>query len=108
MECLAQCLHLPQPHRPIQISGFGGTAAQTASCSVVNFKVSRSHHEGKAIVVEAVVVPRVTTEIPSTSVTFDTKMEALNQTSQRRRKMFCIRGAEVYVRVQNNLIFVCC
>ena len=76
-EHLAQCLHLPQQHVPMQISGIGGTAAPILSCGVVNFKVSPSHHEGKDIVIEAVVLPKVTTEILSTSVAFDTKWKHL-------------------------------
>ena len=43
---------------------------------MVNFEVS-SHHQGKATVVEAVVIPKVTTDIPSTSVIFDTKWKHL-------------------------------
>ena len=36
-ECLAQGLHLPQQHCPLQISGIGRTAAQTVSRDVMNF-----------------------------------------------------------------------
>ena len=76
-ERLAQRLHLPWQHRPMQISGIGGTTAQTVSRSVVNFKISSSHREGKAIAVEVVVFPKVTTEIPSTSVSFNTEWKHL-------------------------------
>ena len=57
----------------MQISDIGGNATPAASCSEVHFKVSPSYCEGKAIVVEAVVLLKVTTEIPSASATFDTK-----------------------------------
>ena len=44
---------------------------------MLNFEVCSSYRESKAIVVEAVVLPKVTTDIPSTSVTFDTKWKHL-------------------------------
>ena len=49
----------------------------TASRGMVSFEVSPSYCEGKAIVIEAVVLSKVTTEISSISMTFDTKWKHL-------------------------------
>ena len=108
MKNLVQRLHLPQQQRPMQMSGIGGTAAQTVSHSVVNFEVSPSHREGKAIVVEAVVFPKVTTKIPSTSVTFNTKWQHLiklqlaDQDFGTPGNVDLILGADVFSRAVRN------
>ena len=64
-------------HRQMEISSIVGTTAQTALRGVVHFGVSPSYCEGKAIVLETLVLSMVTTKMPSTSVTYVTKWKHL-------------------------------
>ena len=78
MEHLAQCLHLWHQYRRTQISGIDGITVHSSSRRVVNFKMSPTTHRGKVMAVEAVVLPKVTTNLPSTSVLFDNNWKHLS------------------------------
>ena len=68
---LAQYLHLPHQYRRKQISNIGGITRHSGSRGVVTFKVSATTRHGKLMAVEAVALPRVTINVPFTSVPFD-------------------------------------
>ena len=55
----------------MQISSSGGITVHSGSRGVVNFKVSPTTHRSKVMAVEAVVLPKVTADVTSTSVPFN-------------------------------------
>ena len=77
-ERLAQHLHLPRQYCYTQISGIGSITTHIGSRGVVNFKVSPATRCGKVMAVEAVVLLKVTTNVPSTSVPFDNNWKHLS------------------------------
>ena len=73
-----QCLHLQRQYCRTLISSFGSITAHSSSHGVVNFKVSPTTHHGKVMAVEAVVLPKVTTNVPSMSVPFNNNWKPLS------------------------------
>ena len=63
-ECLAQSLRLPRSHQSIHISGVAVLMRNSSTQHITNFKVSSLHSPFKKFVVSAVIVPRVTCDLP--------------------------------------------
>ena len=63
-ERLAQLLRLPHIHRSLQISGIKGVDTCLSSCNIVCFNVANLIHDTCHMPVEAVVLPKITTELP--------------------------------------------
>lgn len=69
---------LPRSSQNITISGVAGLSRGSPSQSVVNFSVSTTQSPRKKINVTAVVVPRVTCDLPTHPVPFDANWKHLN------------------------------
>ena len=66
-DCLAQRFQLRHQYRHMHISGITG---HSGSRGTVNFKVSPRSCRAEVMAVEALFLPKVTTNVPSTSVSF--------------------------------------
>ena len=77
MERLAQHLHLPRTRNSLKITGIGGINARSASRGMVHFNVTHLDGKGKAIPVDAVVLSRVTTDLPTQPIAHDQRWKHL-------------------------------
>ena len=75
-ERLAQHLRLPRIRRALHISGIGGVDARLTSRGIVRFNVANSH-EKDHVPVEAVVLPKITAELPVHHIPFDGRWKHL-------------------------------
>ena len=76
MESLIQRLQLQCRHHSMKVGGIGGSATRLSSCGMVDLNIS--NHCGKTLVVEAVVLPKVTTNWSSCLVQFNRKWKHLS------------------------------
>ncbi len=76
-ERLAQHLRLPRSHRLAQIAGIGGVSHQSHGQSVVHFSVAPMWSVGRVHEVEAIVLPKVTSDLPLHPVPLDGKWQHL-------------------------------
>ena len=72
-ERLAQSLCLPRFHHNIRISGIAGLSHQSPLQSVATFNVSPVHNNAKSLSISAIVVPRVTCDLPIQPIHFDSQ-----------------------------------
>ena len=63
-ERLAQSLRLPCSHQSVHISGVAGLMHNSSTQHITDFKVSSLHSPSKKFAVSAVIVPRVTCDLP--------------------------------------------
>ena len=70
-ERLAKLLRIPHVRRAAQITGIGGVAGQTDMQSIVQFQVSPIWSIEKMFEVEAIVLPKVTCELPIRPIQID-------------------------------------
>lgn len=70
-ERLAQCLRLPRAHQSVRVSGIAGSSPNHSMHSIASFQISPVYHSGKKINLTAVVVPKVTCDLPVYPVPFD-------------------------------------
>ena len=70
-ERLVQALRLPRTKRCVEISGIGGTIPNLSAQSVTNFKISPTANRGNLINVTALILPKVTRDLPTHPVKFD-------------------------------------
>ncbi len=77
-ERLAQHLRLPRLRRQAQITGIGGLAHQSLGQSVVQFSVAPMSSTGERFEVEAMVLPKVTSDLPLHPVPFSRKWHHLS------------------------------
>ena len=78
---LVQSLHLQRFSKNLQISGIAGISHNSPLHSISSFHVSPTFSPSKRMPVTAVVVPRVTCDLPVQSVRFNTKWEHLSDLS---------------------------
>ena len=76
-ERLTQRLRLPRRHHGIKISGIGGARSKIAVRGTVQFGITRVGQKGKTLNVEAMVLPKITSNLPSQSVPFNSKWRHL-------------------------------
>ena len=76
-ERLAQCLHLPRSSQNTRITGVAGFVRNSAQL-ITTFQVSSVHHPAKKFTVTAVVVSRVTSDLPLQPVPVDPKWNHLS------------------------------
>ena len=63
-ERLAQSLRLPRSHQSVRISGVAGLMRNSSTQHIANFKVSSLHYPSRKFTISAVIVPRVTCDLP--------------------------------------------
>ena len=77
-ERLAQRLGLPRTQQAAQIAGVAGISHQSVCQSVTFFSVSSFHAHTKEIPVSAIIVPRVTCELPLYPVSLNSRWTHLS------------------------------
>ena len=77
-EHLAQHLRLPRSRRLAQIAGIGGMSDRSSTQAVVQFQISPLWSTDKIFEVEAVVLPKVTCDLPLHPVALDQKWHHLS------------------------------
>ena len=70
-ERLVQRLRLPHRNQLAHIAGIGGVSHRALSQSVFHFAVTHTAARGKTFDIQAIVLPRVTSELPLRPITFD-------------------------------------
>ena len=76
-ERLTQRLRLPRRHHGIKISGIGGATSQLTVRGTVRCDITRVGRQGKVLNIEALVLPRITSDLPSHPVPFNQKWKHL-------------------------------
>ena len=74
---LAQTLSLSRAHQTTRISGVSGLSHNPPLQSIANLKIASTRAPGKKMELTAVVVPRVTCDLPLHPVTFDPTLNQL-------------------------------
>ena len=77
-ERLAQHLGLRRTRHSLTISGIGGIEARSAARGIVSFEITNSQGTCKVIPVEAIVMQRITTDIPTQPIPRDRGWKHLN------------------------------
>ena len=72
-ERLAQHLHLRRRSRQAQITGIGGLTHQSLGQSVVHFSLAPVSSTGEKLEVEAIVLPKATSDVPTHPIPFSQK-----------------------------------
>ena len=70
-ERLAQGLNLPRVHQNVHMSGITGSSPKSPIQSIASLQISPAHYNGRRIDLTAIVVPRVTCDLPVHPVPFD-------------------------------------
>ena len=101
-ECLSQSLCLPRSSQNITISGIAGLSRGSPSQSIVSFSVWSS---GKKIDVTAIVVLRVTCDLPTHPVPFDvnwkhlTDLQLANPAFGHPGRIDILLGVDIFIKV---------
>ena len=104
-ERLAQCLHLPRSSQNAQISGVAGLTRNSSIQSIANFGVCSTYSPARKIDVVAVVVPRVTCDLPLHPVPFSSEWNHLTDICLADTGFGCpgridlLLGVEVFIEV---------
>ena len=104
-ERLAQSLCLPRSTRNARISGIGGISHKSPVQSITTFDISAVRSSSKKIGVTAVVVPRVTCNLPLLPIPFNLKWNHLSNlrladpTFNQPGKIDILLGVDVFVNV---------
>ena len=70
-ERLIQSLGLSHVHRNVRISGIAGSSPRSPLQSIASFQISAVHCNGKKINLTAIVIPKVTCDLPVNPVPFE-------------------------------------
>ena len=70
-EHLAQGLGLPRVHQNVRVSGIAGSSPSPPTQSIATLQISAAHHNGRRIELTAIVVPKVTCDLPIHPVPFE-------------------------------------
>ena len=104
-ERLSQALCLPRSHQNTKISGVAGLSHNSPLQAIANFNVSATHNPTKKYDVTAVVVPRVTCDLPLHPVPFDLEWKHLTDIPLadpdfgRPGRIDILLGVDVFVEV---------
>ena len=69
--------HLPHRHHDMKISGIEGPSTKSPSRGMVDFKITRLGSERKTLNVEALVLPKITSVLPSHPIPFSCEWKHL-------------------------------
>ena len=78
-EWLTQSLHLPRSHQSMWISGIAALSPKARTHSVTTFRILSVNTSDNSISVTAIVVPRVTCDIPTHPISFRTRWDHLSE-----------------------------
>ena len=104
-ERLAQSLCLPRSNQGVRISGIAGLSHNSPSQSVANFDIHGILAPNKKINVSAIVVPRVTCDLPLHPVPFDVNWKHLSDiqladpTFGHPGRIDVLLGVDIFVQV---------
>ena len=104
-ERLAQSLCLPRSSRNARISGIGGMSHKSPVQSITTFDVSAVRSSSRKIGVTAVVVPRVTCDLPPLPIPFNlkwnhlTNLQLADPTFNQPGRIDLLLGVDVFVNV---------
>ena len=104
-ERLAQSLCLPRLHQSTKITGVACLSSKSPIRSITKFGVSATQSPRKTVEVTAVVVPRVTCDLPVHPISFDSRWNHLSDVKLadpdfgRPGKIDILLGVEVFVDV---------
>ena len=104
-ERLAQSLCLPRSNRNARISGITGISHKSPIQSIATFNISAVRSSSKNIGVTAVIIPRVTCDLPLHPISFDLKWNHLSNlqladpTFGQPGKIDILLGVDVFVNV---------
>ena len=104
-ERLAQSLCLPRSNQNARISGIAGILHKSPIQSITTFHIAAAWSSSKKIGVTAVIVPRVTCDLPLHPIPFDLKWDHLsnlqlaNPTFGRPGRIDILLGVDVFVNV---------
>ena len=76
-ERLVQRLHLPRQRYNAKISGIGDSPSRSTPRGIVHFGVTQVNGKGKSLNVDAIVLPKITSNVPTQPVTLDPKWNHL-------------------------------
>ena len=102
-EQLTQTLCLTRSRQNTRISGIAGLSRNSPFQSIASFKISPSRHPNKKFEVSAVVVPRVTCDLPLQAVSFDSSWKHLDDLTLANPDFGCpgridtLLGVDVFV-----------
>lgn len=77
-ERLIQSLRLPRSHQSVWISGIAGLSPKARTHSMTTFRILPVNTSDNSISVTAIVVPRVTCDIPTHPISFGTRWDHLS------------------------------
>ena len=77
-ERLAQSLRLPRVNQAITVSGIVGLKYKVSAQSVASFQISPTRSSEKTFGISAIVVPKVTCDLPLSPVPFDLKIGTIS------------------------------
>ena len=104
-ERLAHSLSLPRASQTVHVSGIGGISHKPPLQSVVQFQISSIQPGGRNIDIIAIVVPRVTCDLPMSPITFQTDWTHLTDLPladpgfTQPGRIDILLGADIYVDV---------
>ena len=78
-ERLVQSLSLPRTNQSIRVSGIGGISHKAPIQSITSFRIKSVRSSSRAFEVDAVIIPRVSCDLPTNPISFDSKWKHLSE-----------------------------
>ena len=104
-ERLAHCLSLPRASQSLRISGVGGMSHKPPLQAVAQFQLSSLQPGGRKVDITAIVVPKVTCDLPMSPISFQldwthlSKLPLADPGFAQPGRIDILLGADVYVDV---------
>ena len=104
-ERLAQGLNLPRTHETLSFSGVAGLSHKSRTQQVTTFTISSTSPGGEMISVSAIIVPKVTCDLPTQTVAYDPRWGHLKSITLadpefgRPDKIDLLLGVDIYAEV---------
>ena len=107
-ERLVQSLGLSRSQSNVHVSGIAGSLASSPVRSIANFQISSAHSNGRKIDLTAIVLPKVTCDLPVAPVPFDLSWSHLAELPLadpafgEPRRVDILLGVDVFVDILRN------
>ena len=107
-ERLVQSLGLPRSQSNVRVSGIAGSLASSPVQSIANFQISSAHSNGRKIDLTAIVLPKVTCDLPVAPVPFDLSWSHLSglpladPAFGEPRRVDILLGVDVFIDILRN------